>query len=69
MADIIIDTRGLSCPEPVLKTKKALTVNKEFEVLADNETAKENILRFCSSAGAKAEVTASGDEWKISVKK
>jgi selenium metabolism protein YedF len=40
-----IDVRGLACPQPVLETKKVLE-NEEFDVLeiiADNETAKENL--------------------------
>ncbi len=49
-----IDTRGRSCPEPVLMTKKALTdSNKEIEVLVDNNTAKGNVKRFLENAGFK----------------
>ncbi len=40
-----IDVRAMACPQPVIETKKLLE-NEEFDVLeiiADNETAKENL--------------------------
>lgn len=47
-----IDTQGLSCPEPVLKTRQALASNDEqYEVLVDSNVAKQNITRFAQSAG------------------
>ncbi len=46
-----VDCRGLNCPEPVLKTKDVLASNpdKIIHVLVDNETARENVLRFARS--------------------
>ena len=45
-----IDTSGLSCPEPVLRTKKALKYAPELiEVLVDNTTALQNVSRFLTS--------------------
>jgi len=42
-----LDTRGLSCPKPVLIVKEAIENNKfELEILTDNNTAKNNITRF-----------------------
>lgn len=42
-----IDARGLSCPEPVILTKKALAVSHEgLEILVDNETSKLMSLAF-----------------------
>lgn len=47
----IVDARGLSCPQPVLQTKKAL---EEMEAgvlvaLVDNEVARDNVVRFARS--------------------
>lgn len=67
MSNVIIDARGLACPEPVVRTKKALAANKEFTVLVDNETAKENIKRFCDNCKVRTEIEAGDDGWKISV--
>ena len=42
-----IDARGLSCPEPVIRTKNALASGeKAYTVMVDNVTAKENVSRF-----------------------
>lgn len=42
-----IDTSGLSCPEPVLVTKKAIKSKpKNLEVVVDNEAALQNVSRF-----------------------
>ncbi len=42
-----IDTSGLSCPEPVLKTKQAIKNQPaSLEVIVDNNTALQNVKRF-----------------------
>ena len=47
-----VDARGLSCPEPVILTRKALLGGaKEYEVLVDNVTSRENVTRFAEHAG------------------
>ena len=54
MTDVkIIDARGLSCPQPLMLTRKALKQQKQgtFEVLVDSGTARENIIRTASSLG------------------
>lgn len=52
-----IDCRGLSCPEPVLRTKSALSENPReiMTIIVDNDTARENVLRFARSRGRQAE--------------
>ena len=69
MADYTVDARGLSCPEPVVRTKKAFDAHQNFTVLVDNETSKENVIRFCDKMKAKTSVSADGSDWKISVSK
>ena len=69
MSEIIIDARGLSCPEPVVRTKKAFEANNAFSVLVDNETAKENVVRFCNNRKAKTNISPIDDGWKIEVSK
>ncbi len=46
-----IDCRGLSCPEPVLRTKRALEKleSEVIEVWVDNEAARDNIERLARS--------------------
>ena len=50
----IVDTRGLTCPEPVILTKKAIEEAKEVLVLADNDEAVENIRRLQTRWGAQS---------------
>ncbi len=53
-----VDARGLSCPQPVLMTKKAMeSGDKAYEIIVDNGTAKENVTRFAQNAGYKVSVT------------
>lgn len=52
-----IDTCGMSCPQPVLMTKKALDVEKDgLDVLVDSITAKENVTRFMQNAGYSVQI-------------
>lgn len=46
-----IDCRGLACPLPVIETKKALAnlSGETLSVLVDNQTAKENVVKFASA--------------------
>ncbi len=56
----VIDTRGLSCPQPVLDTftKIASMGSGKFEVLVDTEAAKENVSRAAQSKGWQVEAIA-----------
>lgn len=52
-----IDTRGMSCPQPVLMTKKAIELkNNELEVIVDSNTAKENVQRFLQNASYQVSI-------------
>lgn len=65
----IVDCRGLSCPEPVILTKKALKNNSEVEVLVDNRVPLENITRFSRAMGIEPVVEEGNGEWKMIIKK
>ncbi|MCK5884432.1 MAG: sulfurtransferase TusA family protein [Bacteriovoracaceae bacterium] len=41
-----VDARGLSCPTPLVMTIEAMKHEDVFDVLIDDEVAKENILRM-----------------------
>ena len=66
-----IDARGLSCPAPVIKTKKALDNLTEGEVVVflDEEVAKENITRLVGSFGYTFEVVEEAGEFTITINK
>ncbi len=52
-----IDCRNLACPEPVLKTKKALEEMDEgiLEVLVNSVSSVQNVKRFAANQGLVAE--------------
>ena len=65
-----VDARGLSCPEPVILTRKALFGGaKEYEVLVDNVTSRENVTRFAEHAGYTVRVSEKDGEYTLSLKK
>ena len=71
MSENVVDARGLSCPVPVIKTKEALdSVGAgEIKVLLDEEVAKENVTRLASSRGCSVDVSESGGEYELIIRK
>lgn len=66
----MIDTRGLSCPIPVVMVQKAVKeAPAVLEVLADAQVAVENITRFAASQGYKTSVAQHGDDFKLTLSK
>jgi tRNA 2-thiouridine synthesizing protein A len=54
MADQLLDVKGLNCPLPILRAKKALnnlTVGKTLEVLATDPGAAKDFEAFCRTTG------------------
>lgn len=64
---IEVDARGMECPKPVIFTKKALEENrgKVITSIVDNETARENILKFAKSQNMETTVMEQGGAWYI----
>jgi selenium metabolism protein YedF len=72
----IIDNRGLSCPLPVVNTKKAMdelaghpAADFMLSSLVDNETAAENVCRFARSNGCLATVEKKEDGFYVHINK
>ena len=67
-----IDVRGLSCPEPVLRTGdelRALGAGR-LEVLLDPGTAHDNVVRIAERAGWRvAEQAQAGDGLRVVLEK
>ncbi len=65
-----IDCKGLSCPEPVVATKKALKAHPEgCIVIVDDRAASENVPRFAKASGYKVEESFKDGEWTIKIEK
>jgi len=64
----VIDTRGLSCPQPVLDTLSKIESlgSGRLEVLVDTEAAKENVSRAVQEKGWLVDsIAEEGDEYRI----
>lgn len=65
-----IDTRGLSCPQPVvLVLSEIKTGNSEFEVLIDSEASLENVKRILNKNKLKFDVKENSDHTVYHVKR
>ena len=65
-----IDTCGMSCPQPVLMTKKALEESSEgLDIIVDNNTAKGNVERFLKNSGYKVTITENEDNYILEARK
>jgi TusA-related sulfurtransferase len=65
-----IDTCGMSCPQPVLMTKKSLEKYPEgIDIVVDNNTAKSNVERFLNSVGYTATILEKDELFIIEARK
>lgn len=67
---MIVDARGLLCPEPVVRTQRAVKDGaSQLTVLVDAEAAKENVTRFAVSRGYQVAVSQEGADYTLSLSK
>ncbi|MBS4031294.1 MAG: sulfurtransferase TusA family protein [Clostridiales bacterium] len=65
-----IDVRGLSCPEPVIRTKQALDQGlTNITVLADSRVSAENIRRLVKNYDCSCTVDDQNGEFTITINK
>ena len=65
---VIVDARGLSCPEPVVMTRKAMADKQaRYQVLVDNLASKENVTRYARHQGYQVQVTEEGEDFRLSI--
>ncbi len=65
-----IDTCGMSCPQPVLMTKKGLDEHPEgADIIVDNNVAKGNVERFLKNSGYSITVKEQGDTFVLEARK
>lgn len=72
MANKTLDARGLQCPMPVIKTKKAFEETQgdlTMDVLVDNDIAVQNVTKFAKSQNFECESQAIGSDFKITIKR
>jgi TusA-related sulfurtransferase len=65
-----IDTCGMSCPQPVLMTKKALEENpKGVDIVVDNKTARINVKRYLEKFKYSVGISEEGEFYTLSARK
>jgi len=65
-----VDARGLSCPEPVLRTREALEslpAGEALQVLVETATSRENVRRMAESKGYRVQVVETQDGFRLSI--
>ena len=73
MADKTLDTKGLACPLPILKTRKVLSempTGTTLEILATDQGSEPDFKAFCESTGNKLiEFTQSGGVYRFVIQR
>jgi len=66
---IEVDARGLSCPIPVVKTRKAMSdnPNQPITVLVESEVSRENVTRLARGQGYNVSVERGEDSFRLSL--
>ena len=60
----IVDTRGLTCPAPLIKTRQGLTeaaADEAVQVIIDNKTSLGNVKRYLADNKLTFTVREDGD--------
>lgn len=72
MADMVLDAKGLNCPLPILKAKKALKdvpSGGTLEVLATDPGAVADFAAFCRTTGNEiVEQSQDGSTYRFVIK-
>lgn len=67
-----IDTKGLTCPRPLIMLKEALLEiepGDELKIITDNDTSLKNLTAYLKDQGANPEVSTSGAVHTITTKR
>lgn len=65
-----LDARGLSCPEPVIMIRKAMmSKDAHYEMIVDNPTSKENVMRYAEHQGYSVTIEERSGEYTLIIKK
>jgi TusA-related sulfurtransferase len=64
---VIVDARGLSCPQPVIATRQAITARLagQVKILVDTGTQRDNVSRLARREGWAVAVEEAEDGFRI----
>ncbi|NPE28681.1 sulfurtransferase TusA family protein [Methanococcoides sp. SA1] len=73
MPDMEIDTRGETCPVPLVECRKALrkaSEGDEVTIIGTHPASKKEIPMACKALGLEViDIKEDGKEWKIKIQK
>ena len=64
-----LDVRGISCPEPLIRLKKALQTEKELTLLIDSKGVLQNCEAYAIKQGFEVEVESKDCEYVVKVRR
>lgn len=67
-----LDARGLSCPEPVIRARKAIgamAAGEQLEILVESVTSRENVKRAAQSMSCEVEINDQSDGFRLIILK
>jgi selenium metabolism protein YedF len=65
----VVDCRGLACPQPVIRSKKAMAQSDQVTTVVDNEAAVQNVTRMAEKEGYTVAVEEKEDGLYLSLSK
>ena len=73
MADEVLDVKGLTCPAPLVESRKKLNkmqVGQTLEVIGDHGPSKKEVPEVMEDLGHEiVSVTDQGSIWHVTIKK
>jgi len=64
----VVDARGLSCPQPVIRARAAIDAGEfPIEVLVDTATSRDSVTRMAERAGFLVLAEQVGEEFKLTI--
>jgi selenium metabolism protein YedF len=62
---IVVDARGLPCPQPVIKTRQAMRGDEPVVALVDSDGARANVSHMAEKAGWQVAVHSEGEQYRL----
>lgn len=69
--ELRVDARGMTCPKPVIETKKAMEKLNEGRIttVVDNEIAKENVTKLAKSLNCSVDISEVNGDFYVNIYK
>jgi len=68
MDKIVVDARGLSCPQPVILARRAINGRSfPIEVWVDTVTSRDNVTRAAEKLGCAVQVSEADEGFRLTL--